>query len=451
MAKKKRIWPLFLLLLLVVCLGAGCFVMANGYQADEEAMAVTKLEYVEETEEGGYLLSSSQNQDTALIFYPGARVQAEAYLPLLDGLCQKGLTCYLVEMPLNMAFFGVNKAEEIIENHPEIKHWYLAGHSLGGAMASQYANENLEKIDGLILLGSYLYKPFPIENTLTIYGSLNTSVKEEVKDYTANVIEIEGGNHAQFGNYGKQDGDADALISREEQQNVTIEAVTRFLSENKKTEVDNTMGDNTVVEAGMDFSVPMALVDYIPVLFFAIAGILLMKMLYKRMTPAAFALFATGIINITCAGGLKATYKLLYALGICNFEALSNMFFPVQSIGFLLAGLGMLLMMFGKKKQLNATMPPLFTGTFVFVGIMVAGLGIMDAVLCYLSAKLKKKGVILFFVLSFICSLAMGYLSSQNFAEASMNWIAEGVNVVGQGSLLLGVLKLKKAGLAELE
>ena len=86
MAKKKRIWPLFLLLLLVVCLGAGCFVMANGYQADEEAMAVTKLEYVEETEEGGYLLSSSQNQDTALIFYPGARVQAEAYLPLLDGL-----------------------------------------------------------------------------------------------------------------------------------------------------------------------------------------------------------------------------------------------------------------------------------------------------------------------------------------------------------------------------
>ena len=111
----------------------------------------------------------------------------------------------------------------------------------------------------------------------------------------------------------------------------------------------------------------------------------------------------------------------------------------------------MLLMMFGKKKQLNATMPPLFTGTFVFVGIMVAGLGIMDAVLCYLSAKLKKKGLIVFFIISFVCSLAMGYLSSQNFAEASMNWIAEGVNVVGQGSLLLGVLKLKKAGLAELE
>ena len=52
-------------------------------------------------------------------------------------------------------------------------------------------------------------------------------------------------------------------------------------------------------------------------------------------------------------------------------------------------------------------------------------------------------------VISFICSHCMGYLSSKDFAQASMNWIAEGVNVVGQGSFLLGAVMLHKAGLAE--
>ena len=196
----------------------------------------------------------------------------------------------------------------------------------------------------------------------------------------------------------------------------------------------------------------MALVDYIPVIFFAIASVILMRDLYNKMSKGAFALFAAGTINITAAGALKATYKLLYAAGICDFEALNAMFFPVQSIGFLLAGIGVIAMLCRKqsKTALLAVAPPVFKGTFVFVGLMVAGLGLMDAVLCVLSAKLKKPAVIVLFVISFVCSLGMGYLSSQDFAEAAMNWIAEGVNVVGQGALLGGVLLLHKNGLAEL-
>ena len=202
-----------------------------------------------------------------------------------------------------------------------------------------------------------------------------------------------------------------------------------------------------------DFSVSMALVDYIPVIFFAFAAVILMRDLYNKMSKGAFALFAAGTIDITCAGALKATYKLLYAAGVCDFEALNAMFFPVQSIGFLLAGIGILAMLCHKqsKTAVCAVAPPVFSGTFVFVGLMVAGLGIMDVVLCILAAKLKKPALIALFVLSFICSLCMGYLSSQDFAEASMNWIAEGINVVGQGALLAGVALLHKSGLAELE
>ena len=199
-----------------------------------------------------------------------------------------------------------------------------------------------------------------------------------------------------------------------------------------------------------DFSVPMALVDFIPVAFFAIASVILLRDLYNKMSKGAFSLFSAGVIDVTVAGALKAAWKLLYAAGVCNFEALDAMFFPVQSIGFLLAGIGTLAMLTHKQSSstLAAVVPPVFSGTFVFVGLMVAGLGLMDVVLCILSVKLKKSALIAIFALSFVCSLGMGYLSSQDFAEATMNWIAEGVNIAGQGALLIGVWLLHKNGLA---
>ena len=202
-----------------------------------------------------------------------------------------------------------------------------------------------------------------------------------------------------------------------------------------------------------DFSVSMALVDYIPVIFFAIASVILLRDLYNKMSKGAFALFSAGVIDVAIAGALKATWKLLYAAGACDFEALDHMFFPVQSIGFLLAGVGILAMLVHKqsKTAIMAAAPPVFSGTFVFVGLMVAGLGIMDFVLCALAVKLKKPWLIAIFAISFICSLCMGYLSSQDFAEAAMNWIAEGVNVLGQGTLLAGVLLLHKNGIAHLK
>ncbi len=202
-----------------------------------------------------------------------------------------------------------------------------------------------------------------------------------------------------------------------------------------------------------EFSVAMSLVDFVPVLLFIAAGIILMRDLYNKMSKGAFALFAAGFIDVACAGALKAAYKLLYALGICDFTPLSDMFFPVQSIGLLLAGLGILAMLLHRqgKTAVLAAAPPVFRGTFLFVAMMVLGQGMLDAVLCILSKKLKKPGLIVLFLLSFFCSLGMGYLSAKDFAQASMNWIAEGMNVVGEGALLAGVLLLHRHGLAALQ
>ena len=198
-------------------------------------------------------------------------------------------------------------------------------------------------------------------------------------------------------------------------------------------------------------SIPMALVDYIPVVFFGIAATLLQLDLYSKMRKDAFALFAAGTINIFTAGFLKATWKLLYAAGICDFQALNTMFLPVQSIGFLLAGLGIILMLTTSKKTVLATVPPVFSGSFIFIMMMVLGLGSICACLSILAIKMKKKYAVALFILAFLASMGMGAMSGQDATQAWVNWTEQSINCVGQGLLMWGVLTLHNAGLKDLK
>lgn len=132
-----------------------------------------------------------------------------------------------------MAIFDSDAAENIMPLFPDIRHWYMAGHSMGGAMASQYASKHEAEVEGLILLGAYIYGDYPLENTLTIYGTLDGLAAEDI-DYTTNTVPIEGGNHAQFGNYGPQKGDFTATISAQDQQKQTVVAIEDFLLEHKE-------------------------------------------------------------------------------------------------------------------------------------------------------------------------------------------------------------------------
>ena len=198
-----------------------------------------------------------------------------------------------------------------------------------------------------------------------------------------------------------------------------------------------------------NFSISMALVDYIPVVFFGISAVILQKDLYNKMRKDVFAMFAAGTINIFMAGFFKATWKLLYAAGVCDFQALNTMFLPLQSLGFLLAGVGIVMMLGSKKNALLAVAPPVFSGSFVFIMMMVLGLGSICTCLSVLATKMKKKGLILFFVLSFVCSMGMGAMSSQDATQAWVNWVEQGINCVGQGFLMWGVLLLHKNGLKD--
>lgn len=97
-------------------------------------------------------------------------------------------------------------------------------------MASKFASDHPDRVNGLILLGAYIYGDYALENTLTIYGTLDGLVAEDI-DYTTNTVPIEGGNHAQFGNYGPQKGDLTATISTQEQQVQTVAAIEAFINQ----------------------------------------------------------------------------------------------------------------------------------------------------------------------------------------------------------------------------
>ena len=236
--KKKVIG---VLLVLVLALGVGCFVfISDYYHADEEALAVLGSvetdEVIVSQKDGMAVFLPRGGSDTGLIFYPGGKVEYSAYAPLLYRCAEMGITCVLVEMPGNLAVLDINAADGIQERYTHVNEWYLAGHSLGGAMASSYLASHAEAYEGMILLGAYATEPLNGEKVLSIYGSedrvLNMEKYEEGRanlpaDYTELIID--GGCHAYFGAYGAQEGDGVPTITAETQWDITAQAIAQFV------------------------------------------------------------------------------------------------------------------------------------------------------------------------------------------------------------------------------
>lgn len=199
-----------------------------------------------------------------------------------------------------------------------------------------------------------------------------------------------------------------------------------------------------------NFTVPMALMDYLPVFFFGVTAVLLLRDLYNKMFKGAYALLAAGCVNVFLAGLCKATWKLLYAANICDFVALEEMFMPVNSLGLLFVGLSLIGMLVWKRKgALLSVAPPVFASSMPFIMMMVLGLGGLCAGLSILSAKMKKGKVMILFILSFVCAMAMGYMSSQDSTQSWVNWVEQSINTVSQLCLMLGVIALHRAGMKD--
>lgn len=237
--KKGAFAGILILVFAVVCL----WYINDYYKSDVIMQQYFQDDSIVEMEENDYgLYMDGPGDESALIFYPGAKVEYTAYVPLLYQLAEKGVDVFLIKMPCNLAFLGQNKAEDVMRKY-EYEKWYLGGHSLGGAMAAFYAAKHPDDLNGIIFLAAYSTKDLHEEDfsVVSLYGSedgvLNMDKIEESRAYMPiNYTEIciEGGNHAQFGNYGVQKGDGVASISREEQQNQTVEAIYKMIRDEKE-------------------------------------------------------------------------------------------------------------------------------------------------------------------------------------------------------------------------
>lgn len=223
-----------IVIILVLLLAYAVFYFTEYHHAEKTAtdmLAGTENVSVNNVSKGLFL--DGYGNDTALIFYPGAKNEYIAYLPMFVDLASRGVDCYLVKMPLNFAFFGQGSADDIIKT-TNYSHYIMAGHSLGGLSASAYA-ANSNKTEGVILIAAYpneeISKP-----VLSVYGSedgiLNMKAYNESKHLISNLTEfvIDGGNHEQFAYYGVQEGDYAAKISPEVQQDICVGKMLEFIN-----------------------------------------------------------------------------------------------------------------------------------------------------------------------------------------------------------------------------
>lgn len=230
----------------IIIVAISAFVIWGSTPARPNSLALQALESNEvvTVEQGQFWLQFSPTNRTpnrGFIFYPGGRVDYRAYAPLMRAIAESGYEVVLVKMPLSLAVLGANRADAVIDANPDISYWYIGGHSLGGAMAAAYVYNNPVSVEGLVLWAAY-----PAENNdlsqsgfpvLSLYADRDGLATPEKIQASIPLlpndtvwVEIKGGNHAQFGSYGVQNGDFEAIISAEEQHQKILIATLSFLS-----------------------------------------------------------------------------------------------------------------------------------------------------------------------------------------------------------------------------
>ena len=209
----------------------------SAQEATQPAQDILQANNIER--EDGLLRFEPRNAaTTGVIYYPGGLVEPEAYAGTAQGLADEGYLVVIPKMPLNLAFTGINRADEIRAHYPEIEAWVIGGHSLGGAMAAEYAKNHVDQLAGLILFASYPanyddFVDFPLP-ILSIIGSKDPGAIEQRAFYdhvseSATLFIVEGGNHRQYADYSFQRGDSIPTISAAEQHALIVAGTVEFL------------------------------------------------------------------------------------------------------------------------------------------------------------------------------------------------------------------------------
>lgn len=242
MRKWTRIF-LALIGLILVLFGVGFVVWGETpAQPMPEALAAIMSDAQVTVTSGHWLVfkPAASQPTTGLIIYPGGRVDYRAYTPDAHQIAAQGYLVVIVQMPLNLAVIDFNAAQNVQAAYPQIHHWAIGGHSLGGSMAATFAKTHPGAVQGLALWAAYPAASDDLSRSglrvVSIFGSQDGLATGEKIDASRPLlpadttwIKILGGNHAQFGWYGDQAGDNSASISRSDQQTQVVAATLRML------------------------------------------------------------------------------------------------------------------------------------------------------------------------------------------------------------------------------
>ena len=239
-SKRKLIIILISILLpAALIIGGSAVYLGDYYKSDYEAIGAFMPQHSGwEEESDNTIVFEPENPSAGFIFYPGGKVEHRSYIPLMQELQERGVLWVIVKMPFNLAVLDVNAADGIRAEYPEVKNWYIGGHSLGGSMAASYLGSHRDEFEGLVLLGSYSTENLSDSKlrVLSVFGSEDKVMnRESYAEYKANLpedfteIEIPGGCHAYFGMYGTQEGDGTPTITNEEQIHLTAEYISELI------------------------------------------------------------------------------------------------------------------------------------------------------------------------------------------------------------------------------
>ncbi|GAB3725369.1 alpha/beta hydrolase [Nocardiopsis nanhaiensis] len=252
---QRRGWLRYLLwavagVLVVLVIAAVAFVAwgLNAYRAEPDPLARAAADpavNVERGDDAVVITPAEEASGTGVVFYPGARVEADAYVaswaPVVGAT---GVTVVLPDLRLNLAVLDVDRADSAVEEAPEVSEWYLGGHSMGGAMSALHLGDDdaEDRWKGLILWASYATEDAGLADrddlrVLSVSGDLDPLVApDDVEVWRVNlptdaaVVAVEGMNHSQFGAYGEQPSDNEPELTDEQAHEALAEATSAFLA-----------------------------------------------------------------------------------------------------------------------------------------------------------------------------------------------------------------------------
>lgn len=244
---KKNLWKLGLFLMVIIVIGMGLQWITYERQPLPEALAALTSDQVVTVSQKPWLTFSPNgvSPTTGFIFYPGGRISYLGYSDFMKSIAAQGYLVVVPQMPFNIAAANPDVAGEIITAHPEIAHWVIGGHSVGGTMAAQYTYGHPQFISGLVIWASYPADNANISNlnlpVALIYGTLDRDAGENsvmarrhLLPVNTMYVRIEGGDHHQFGSYALTTEEHLATLNREAQQKQIVEATLQVLAVTSK-------------------------------------------------------------------------------------------------------------------------------------------------------------------------------------------------------------------------